>query len=215
MTPEGNGRFCSHCSKSVIDFTHRSDAQLHQFLSKGQNSICGRFTVEQVGRQIKSAPIQRHKWYRMAAAVGFILIFGGPATVAAFPAPPFSYEQKIDSPAVKKPEASLDTVGISGYVTDSKNVPLINASVILKQGDSLMGGTITDFDGLYKFDKLKPGKYSLETSYIGYNRRTVNDISFNGFESTFFNIVMLRGKTQGACAKTIYGKTKISNNPHK
>ncbi len=57
---------------------------------------------------------------------------------------------------------------ILGVVTDNKKEPLVNASVQVKQGGILKGGTVTDFDGKYSIKPLDPGYYEVSVSYIGY-----------------------------------------------
>ncbi len=49
MTPHGNGRHCSHCAKTVIDFTKMTNEQIQQvFTQKSSGSICGRFKSMQL-----------------------------------------------------------------------------------------------------------------------------------------------------------------------
>ncbi|MCF8321513.1 MAG: hypothetical protein K9I26_00035 [Flavobacterium sp.] len=51
MTTEETSRFCSVCSKSVIDFTHKSNEEIQDFFIKNQEQkVCGRFKNEQVDK---------------------------------------------------------------------------------------------------------------------------------------------------------------------
>ena len=55
---------------------------------------------------------------------------------------------------------------ISGQVLDAKTgEPLIGATVLLHELDN---GTITDIEGKFLFDELKPANYHLHISFIGY-----------------------------------------------
>lgn len=49
MTPRGEGKFCGHCNKIVVDFTSMTDEQIIAYLTekKGQKT-CGYFKDEQV-----------------------------------------------------------------------------------------------------------------------------------------------------------------------
>jgi hypothetical protein len=49
MTPEETGRFCSSCTKSVVDFTTKTTPEIQQYFIKNQGkSVCGRFKNEQI-----------------------------------------------------------------------------------------------------------------------------------------------------------------------
>ena len=51
MTPNQQGAFCKVCSKTVVDFSVKSDAEVQKFLSENQEQkICGRFKVNQLER---------------------------------------------------------------------------------------------------------------------------------------------------------------------
>jgi hypothetical protein len=49
MTPTETGRFCSVCTKGVVDFTNKSTAEIQSYLFQNQEQkICGRFRNEQI-----------------------------------------------------------------------------------------------------------------------------------------------------------------------
>lgn len=49
MTPQAQGRFCSACEKTVIDFSRMSDAEILQYFSQPRTEkVCGRFKSEQL-----------------------------------------------------------------------------------------------------------------------------------------------------------------------
>lgn len=57
MTPEENGRFCSLCSKSVIDFTSKTDMEIqHYFRANKDKKTCGRFNNTQLEKTIIRIP---------------------------------------------------------------------------------------------------------------------------------------------------------------
>lgn len=58
--------------------------------------------------------------------------------------------------------------GISGTVVDSKKEPIINAAVEVRQGGTLKGGTVTDYDGNYIIKPLNPGQdYEITVKSLG------------------------------------------------
>lgn len=48
MVPTENGRYCSGCSKEVIDFTHKSQSELQSAISSSKTGICGSFKPSQL-----------------------------------------------------------------------------------------------------------------------------------------------------------------------
>lgn len=51
MQPEAKGRFCSSCSKTVVDFSRMSDFSIVNYLENNKNqSVCGRFEEKQLDK---------------------------------------------------------------------------------------------------------------------------------------------------------------------
>lgn len=48
MTPQEGGRFCSLCTKKVVDFTEASTEEIISYLKQSSDRVCGRVKVEQV-----------------------------------------------------------------------------------------------------------------------------------------------------------------------
>jgi hypothetical protein len=51
MTPVEKGRFCASCQKTVVDFTHLSDNEIINLVSKN-DALCGRINVSQLNRNL-------------------------------------------------------------------------------------------------------------------------------------------------------------------
>ncbi len=64
---------------------------------------------------------------------------------------------------------------IKGQVSDSESgEPLIGANVIILSTSS---GAATDINGKYEINNLKPGKYKLQISFIGYQTKLIDSIT--------------------------------------
>ena len=70
---------------------------------------------------------------------------------------------------------------MSGYVYNAKtNTPIEHAtvSVYLKDGSIETGG-ITDKDGWFDIDEIKPGHYNVIVEFIGFSKKEFLDIKLN------------------------------------
>lgn len=68
---------------------------------------------------------------------------------------------------------------IKGIVKDKDlkiAVEYATVSVFQMSDSSLINGTITNAKGEFELKKLKPGKYYVEVSFIGYNKKTIRNI---------------------------------------
>lgn len=61
MAPAENGRFCSGCNKSVLDFTTASDSEIARYMDKHKEEelICGRFRESQLNKWLHIAEAKR------------------------------------------------------------------------------------------------------------------------------------------------------------
>ncbi len=66
------------------------------------------------------------------------------------------------------------TYSISGTITDTHNNPLPHVNVILT-GTGL--GAASDINGHYKIENVKPGKYTIVFSAIGYKKLKIEDVT--------------------------------------
>lgn len=81
MLPDEKGRFCLSCSKSVHDFTGKTDLEIHRILMthKGQK-VCGRFSKSQLNRplniRINLADLPKNISTTRSFAIAVFLVFG-------------------------------------------------------------------------------------------------------------------------------------------
>ncbi len=90
MMPDTQGRYCSRCEKTVIDFSGWSDNELYVFFAANKKHVCGRFQATQVNRPIVIPAVQTTRLSRLAIALGLTLIFSQPGIVSAAPRPPLA-----------------------------------------------------------------------------------------------------------------------------
>jgi len=83
---------------------------------------------------------------------------------------------------------SNSTGSLEGMLTDKEynNEPLAFANVLLK-GTTI--GTTSDFDGLYRFENIEPGTYTIIFSFVGYETQEIN-VDVVGGNPIELNVIM-------------------------
>jgi hypothetical protein len=83
---------------------------------------------------------------------------------------------------------------ISGYVTDSKSgEALIGVTILLVEADQ---GTVTDINGFFSIENLKPQTYSLKASYVGYENKMKYNIVVRTGGTPDVNFELTESQTQ-------------------
>jgi len=62
MRPEGQGRFCGACNKTVVDFSMMTDREILLYLARSGERVCGRVALEQLNREIVVGPARAKGW---------------------------------------------------------------------------------------------------------------------------------------------------------
>jgi len=69
MNPEEKGRFCSVCSKCVIDFTEKNASEIQQIIEeKSDESVCGRFYNHQLDNEDLKTSRLKERFFRYIPA---------------------------------------------------------------------------------------------------------------------------------------------------
>ncbi len=96
MGPTEKGRFCSHCQKSVIDFTKFSDKAIFEYITQYKRKhICGRFYDTQLNRPINIPPQPNSRLYRYFIGLGLTLVFAQLPNSATYAKTPHNFETLI------------------------------------------------------------------------------------------------------------------------
>ncbi len=159
MTPNSQGKHCSSCAKTVVDFTKMTDRELlHWWNSKeSATSTCGRFREDQLNRSLSIPPVPKVSLLRKMAAVATTLVLATSGLAA-------------------QSQISPDHFLLNGKVFGSdKSEELIGANIAVYQDEKLITGTTTDFDGAYQLHlnkALNGENLKIEISYIGYQSKS-------------------------------------------
>ena len=210
MTPTEQGRFCGLCQKTVVDFTSMTDKELLDYFSKAAPHTCGRFSNDQLNKDLKPTAIKkRFSWaYVWNIMLATFLITKADAQVV-----------KKKSVEVQLPEHAPKRLGeagvlvsreLKGLVFDSaNNTPLAGASIyVYIKGQTK--GTATDSLGHFKLLVDENEAVELTVSYVGYEMQTVTidrntswqEIKLAVSPKLSDEVIVLGGYT------TVYKKTK-------
>lgn len=181
MTDTENGKFCSSCSKSVIDFTQLTDNEVLQIIEQNSGKLCGRLTKEQLNRAIQLyQPTNNSRFYKLL--IGLLLVGASENSLA-------TDNQKLQQDIISivdyndnnlqqtvlqtEPADSIGNV-VQGLVIDAKTKePLPFAEVKIKDTNT---GVVTDVDGKFKLvvpDNLITDKIHLVIKYVGYKQTEI------------------------------------------
>jgi len=187
MTKKDTGKFCSLCSKTVVDFTKLSDSEIIQVVEKTSGKLCGRLSKAQLGRILEDKQIRNSS--RLYKILTGLLLVG--ATENSLAAEKVNSNVEITSftddsgkpPAhqLQNEEELTDSLKniIQGNVIDANtHEPLPFALILIKDTKT---GVITDLDGKFKLvipDSLFANKISLVIAFVGYERTEITvDVS--------------------------------------
>ena len=181
MLPNGKGRFCDQCTKTVIDFTHLSTEEILQHI-KSSSTICARITEEQLNTPFLDLSIPYKKQYRLPyskVAAGLLLAASitGTQYVQAQNSEKHKTTQIVvnKSTMAKQVRKALDNTSENKltsfkgtlFSADS-NTPIENAKV-----------TLFTLDKIYYGYSNKKGEYQLEIPENAINDKNVVKVSFD------------------------------------
>ncbi len=179
MTPQGQGRYCAHCQKTVTDFSGWSDTALYDFFVKNKGrEVCGRFNNAQLNPDIILHQPQS-RLYRLFIGLGLTLILAQLPAGQTFAQAPVTQVQHVSTLTEHDTDTeTADSIVIKGVVLDEINEPVIGAVVQIFHKDTVIGGVITDIDGLFNIaiagtlnNDLKTA--NLKVSYTSYHTKEI------------------------------------------
>ncbi len=209
MTPQGQGRYCAHCQKTVTDFSGWSDTALYDFFAKNKGrEVCGRFRAEQLNRGI--VPYQpQSRLYKLFIGLGLTLALMQLPVQQTFARPPFIYTQSQQNEAVNDNNPATDTVvyvNVNGVVLDEKGKPIAGAVIRVERHnvphytEITECGTITGIDGSFsvRIPRLDENlnAYLLFVEHPDYSGRVISLRDYNLPENKYIEF-KLRGLARG------------------
>jgi hypothetical protein len=168
MTPKGNGRHCSSCQKTVVDFTTMSDSEIYRFFEQYTGSVCGRLLPHQLERDISSPQRTNVLFKYLLPATLPVLLLGTVADArlhdSSVPTAVSPVQGRIKNSAVpaKKPI-------VKGRVLDQNGAPVRGASILVKDTHT---GTSCNELGVFEL-QVQQLPVTLVISSVGYVTKEV------------------------------------------
>ncbi|MEM6273332.1 MAG: TonB-dependent receptor [Bacteroidota bacterium] len=104
------------------------------------------------------------------------------------------------------------TQTIRGTVTDADaKSPLEGATVLLIQNQPLTG-TYTDEQGRFRLEKISPGRYTLQITYLGYETATIPNVVVNTGKEVVLQLSLTEKVIQAAAVEIIAGSKQEARN---
>lgn len=182
MSQNENGKFCSHCSKTVVDFTTLTNSEVIQLIEQTSGKLCGRLTNQQLNRFL--ATNQPSSYSRLYKILAGLMLVGTTENALATDRPTLQTEifsiadnEELTTRHFEKNEKrltdSLKNIVFGKAFDAHTKEPLSFASIFIKDSKT---GVMTDFDGNFKLiipDNLLTEKIVLVVTYIGYEKTEI------------------------------------------
>jgi hypothetical protein len=175
MTAIEQGRFCQSCQKTVTDFSLMTDKEILLYLSNKGTAVCGRFTNDQLNRNLAPDQKKKFSWAYIWNIVLATLLTTSAVHAQSKPAPvkKTSVSKNTKSPNEGELIGTINFIMpdqltlVEGVVIDSQtNLPIPFASVLVKGTKS---GVAADANGKFKLNVLFHSKeIVLLVSSVGY-----------------------------------------------
>ena len=163
MTPEEKGKFCDKCSKTVHDFTEKSDQEIFDTIKDSVEQVCGHFRKSQINRSIVADnPVSKNK----SIVLGALAVLGGIGAVAV----PEANEPMMGKVAVVQQQYYIQGIVVDKYTQEL--LPFVN--VVVYKGDSIHRGLLTNALGEFKIavEESEIEQLRIEFSFVGYENQT-------------------------------------------
>jgi len=185
MSPEGKGRFCANCKKTIIDFSNLSEPELYRLFSNDNSIACGRFHNDQLNKRILPATPPNRFSKNLSRAAAALFAFASLESASAGESQK-NITTTVQLPIEKNPQDR--TAGgyiISGQVQDTHGNLLENAKISV--GDSVLA--VTGKDGNFEFrldDNTNPFIFQVHFPGLAPVARNYHP----AMASTHYNIVL-------------------------
>lgn len=180
------GRFCSNCQKTVVDFTLLTNKEIVDYFAQNKTIPCGRFHRSQVNSNLLSPAVKKKKGITFQKVAIALLSFFSLKEASVFAQ---SSITTTTQPLSKKDitDTASKNVVINGTVKNEEQKPIENAAVF--------------FDGKLVATSDKEGMFHFSFSIESPSKSSLLSIAFTGLstvvrsyhptmQSTSYNVIL-------------------------
>jgi hypothetical protein len=179
MTGDDETRFCNKCNKRVYNLSAMTRRQAEAIIEASRGKLCARITRQEDGTTVVAndliLPATKLHHIRRASPIASVVVSAmmavSPVMAAQTSAPAKQLSSVLSQQGQQKPGAQpQETMSkLSGSVLTANAEAIANATVtLINQETGDIRGTISKDDGIFQFDMLKPGSYSLKVEAGGF-----------------------------------------------
>jgi hypothetical protein len=131
--PVANGRFCSSCNKTVVDFTMMNDSQILDFFKNEHHHLCGRFAPGQLKTYVVQPQANIRPGFKLlyAGLVGLLLVLASRPAHAQHAQPKRTTEVVAQNNVHQKATSSASEHKVRGIVKSEEGDALPGVNIIL------------------------------------------------------------------------------------
>lgn len=189
MTGSAQKKFCGECNKYVYDFSQLSRKEADAIMEASRGNLCARISRTADGKIITNEPfpilpikIQDRRTSPVANAILSAVLVITPVVTSFVPATVSAATYSLHTP---QQNADLEggVATIFGVVTDPQGAVVAGARISLSQKSIEFQKTESNAEGVYSFQNLAPGTYSLSISRDGYATTEIDEFQLNEGQS--------------------------------
>lgn len=169
MQPTGQGRHCTACQMTVVDFSQQTDAEIRAyFKTAGRVGVCGRFNLAQIERPLQPNKAPVDATWRTWLALTFAVWAGreGATSVAQAQTPT---EQRQPQPPAYLRGGDDTQLRLRGIVVDSTGEALPGVTVLLLNSQYGVSSDASGrFELIFPVSSWRDGQSVVSFRNIGY-----------------------------------------------
>lgn len=174
MASVDGGKFCSHCSKNVIDFTNLSDTEILRIMRNASDQVCGRLREDQQDRALIIEHSKKSVGSAFSKITASLLLIGASKASHAHTLKPLvSINISENHYKAIKDQKLINTDSeffiLKGKVLSARTREVLSFANVVIENSAI--GTSTDEQGNFELNIpacFKGNKLNIVVSYTGY-----------------------------------------------
>ncbi len=177
MTGNDQIRFCEHCNLKVHNISELTYSRAARLVARSQGRLCLRYYRDSQGAAItKQATGKMHQIGRRASR----LAAGAFSATLSLCTAVAQSSERLQSNSSYSAQALTDKLAfassIVGTITDPNGAVIAGASVSIASNENFSLFTSTNDEGVFRFDAVAAGRYSLRVTAPGFAPNQANGV---------------------------------------